>query len=138
MGYSHADHNPIAKSKVRQGKSPPARPEYWRVAPFSCAAALDELFAERMPDLLEQLCITWRLAHLHRIAWPGEVNIEHILDLAWPCRKQNDAIGKRQRFAKVMGHKQDRLLLTFPNPQENVMHIDLRMRIERAERFIHQ
>src|SRR6266849_1630655 len=112
---------------------------YWRVdATSSWLATFDELFPERVPDMLEQFGIARRLAHLYRIARPRKVNHEHILDHAGPRRKQNDTIRQRQGFAKVMRHEQNRLLFALPDSEQDVVHIDLGVGIERTERFVHQ
>ena len=52
--------------------------------------------------------------------------------------KQDNAVAQRQGLAEVMGHEQDRLLLAIPDPQQHVMHVDLGVGIERAERLVHQ
>ena len=37
-----------------------------------------------------------------------------------------------------MGHEQHRLLLALPDPQQDFVHVDLGVGIERAERLVHQ
>src|SRR6266478_9872581 len=88
---------------------------YWRVdATSSWLATFDELFPERVPDMLEQLGITRRLADFYRIARPREVHLEHILDHAGPRRKQDDTVRQRQGLTEVMRHEQNRLLFALP------------------------
>src|SRR5882672_1353265 len=107
-------------------------------AASSLAAPLDEFFPERMPDVLEQFCITRRLTHLDRIPRPHEIHFEHVLDLAWTRREQDDAVSQGQGFAEIMCYEQDGLLLAIPDPQQHLMHVDLGVGIERAEWLVHQ
>src|SRR5258708_24235957 len=94
---------PIARSRARQRRSGSAMRAYWSyVAVSSRAAALDEFFAERVPDVLEQFRIAWGFAHLHGIARPRNVHFEHILDLAWSRRKQDNAVSQRQGLTEVV------------------------------------
>src|SRR5882724_5685478 len=112
---------------------------YWCVdATSSWLATFDELFPERVPDMLKQLGVARRLTHLYRIAWPRKIHLKHILDHAGPGRKQDDAVRQRQGLAEVMRHEQNRLLFALPDSKQNVVHIDLGVGIERTERLIHQ
>src|SRR5258708_9590983 len=139
MEMWHASRIPIARSTARQCRSISATPTCSRGgAASSWATPLDELLAERMPDMLEQFGITRCLTDVHRVARPREVNLEHILDPAGTCREQDDAVSQRQRFAEIVGYEQDGLLLAIPDPQQHLMHIDLGVSIERAERLVHQ
>src|SRR5882757_3115012 len=102
----HADHIPIARSKVRQRKSVSAMPACFSdVATSSWTAPFDEFFAERVPDMLEQFCIARSFAHLYRVARPRNVHLEHILDLAGTGREQDDTVRQRQGFTEVVGYK---------------------------------
>src|SRR4051794_27132903 len=100
MGRSHAGHSPIARSTAPRRRSISARPAYCRCDVSSWLAPLDELLAERVPDVLEQLGIARRLTHLDRVARPRKVHLEHVLDLPGPRREQDDTVGQRQGFAE--------------------------------------
>src|SRR4051794_436002 len=130
-----ADRIPTARSTASRRRSTSARPGFCRGGDLvSWLAALDELLAERMPDQLEQLGITRRLPDLHGVARAGEIHLEGFLDPAGPRRKQNDAIRQRQGLAEIMGHEQHCLLLAFPDAKQHVVHVDLGVGVERAER----
>src|SRR5438105_4982993 len=120
MEIWHAGHIPIARSTARQRRSISAMLAYLRdAAASSWAASLDELFTQRMPDVLEQLGITRGLAHLHGVPRPLKIHLEHILDPARPGREQDDAVGQCQSFAEVVRHEQDGLLLAVPDPEQD-------------------
>src|SRR3954466_5895929 len=103
-GIGCAGHTPTARSTARRRRSGLARQACWcDAAAPSCAPPLDEFLAERMPDVLEQFGIARRLAHLHRIARSRKIHLEHVLDPARTRREQDDAVGKGQRLAEVMG-----------------------------------
>src|SRR6202000_379759 len=102
---------------------------------ISSLTPLDEFFAKRVPDVLEQFGVLRRLPHLHRVARPRKVHLEHVLDLAWPRREQDDAVSERERFAEIVGDEQDGLLLALPDPEQHFVHVDLGVGIERAERL---
>src|SRR3979411_2447753 len=109
---------------------------YWRVAATSsCPPTFDELFPERVPDMLEQLGIARRLAHLHRVARPRKVNLEHILDHAGPRRKQDDTVRQRQSCTEVIRPEQNRLLFAFPDSKQDIVHVDLCVCIELSQRL---
>src|SRR5258708_13117948 len=117
MEMWHASRIPIARSTARQCRSISATPTCSRGgAASSWATPLDELLAERMPDMLEQFGITRCLTDLHRVARPREVNLEHILDPAGTCREQDDAVSQRQGFPEIVGYEQDGLPLAIPHP----------------------
>src|SRR5205814_10608157 len=97
---------PIARSKAPQRRSVSAMPMcWWGAAASSWGAPLDEFFAERVPDMLEQLRIARGLAHLHRIARPSNVHLEHILDLTGTRREQNDTVSQRQSLAEIVRYE---------------------------------
>src|ERR1700730_15555194 len=75
--------------------------------------------------MLEQFGITRRLPHLYRITRPRKVHVERILDHARPRREQDDTVGQRQSFTEIMRHEQYRLLFALPDPEQDVVHIDL-------------
>src|SRR4029079_15058718 len=95
-GIGHAGRIPIARSKAHRCRSLSAMPVCLSgVAVFSWTASLDEFFAKRVPDMLEQFRIARGLSHLHRIARPCNVHLKHILNLAGTRREQDDAISQR-------------------------------------------
>src|SRR5882724_7536420 len=102
----YADRIPIARSRARQRKSVSAMPACLPGAPTSSwTAPLDEFFAERVPDMLEQFRIARGLAHLHRVPRPRNVHLEHIFDLPGTRREQDDAVSQCQGFTEVVGHE---------------------------------
>src|SRR5262249_8149193 len=101
-------------------------------------ASFHEFLTERMPDLLEQFAIARSLAHLHGVARPREVDLKDVLDLTRPRRKKDDAIGEGKCLTKVVRDKQHGLLRSVPEPQQDFVHLDLGMGIERSERLIHE
>ena len=115
----------------------PAR-RAWSAVRRSWLAALDEFLAQRMPDMGEQLGIARRLAQGHRVARARQVDVEDLLDPAGPGRQQDDAVGERQRLAQIVGHEQHGLLLALPDIQQHLVHVELGVGVERAERLVHQ
>src|SRR5260370_11967211 len=80
MEIWYADRSPTARSTARQCRSISAMSTCWRaVAASSWATPLDELLAKRMPDVLEQFGVMRRLPHLHRVARPRKIHIDHVL-----------------------------------------------------------
>ena len=99
---------------------------------------LREFLAQRVPDLREQLGILRRLAQLHGIARPREVDLEVGLHAARPRRHQDDAVGQGQRLAEIVGDEQHGLALALPQAQQHRVHVELGVGVERAERLVHQ
>src|SRR5882757_2234500 len=135
----YADRIPIARPRARQRKSVSAMPACFSGAlTSSWTAPFDEFFAERVPDMLEQFCIARGFAHLYRVARPRNVHLEHILDLAGTRREQDDTVGQCQGFTEIVCHEQNGLLLAVPYPQQDFVHINLGVSVERTKGFIHQ
>ena len=55
-----------------------------------------------------------------------------------PGRHQDDAVGKGQRLAEIVGHEQHGLARVLPEIEQHRMHVELGVGIERAERLVHQ
>ena len=79
-----------------------------------------------------------RLAQRHGIARPREIDLEILLHPARPGGHQDDAVGKGQRLAEIVGHEQHGLARVLPEIEQHRMHVELGVGIERAERLVHQ
>ena len=56
----------------------------------------------------------------------------------WPCRHDHDAVGERDRLFEIVGDEQHRLAVGIPQFQQQVAHDLPGLRVERAERLVHQ
>ena len=76
--------------------------------------------------------------HGAKIARPLKVDTVLRLDTARAVGHHKDAIRQSYRLLDVVGHEHDALAVCRPDAQELVAHHDLRLRIERSERLVHQ
>ncbi len=110
-----------------------------RYAPRSSfAAAFGEFLAQRVPNARVKFCITRGLAHLHGVPGAGKVDVEGLLDASGPCGEQDDAVRKGQGLAQIVRDENHRLLAPLPQAQQHRVHVDLGVRVERAERLVHE
>src|SRR5262245_10861333 len=101
--------------------------------------ALEHLALERRPDLAVE--IVERALDLDL----GDVTRSRQGDLpiaddarGGPRRHDHHAVGERDRLLEIMGDEQHRLAIGAPQIQQQVAHDLPRLRIERAERLVHQ
>src|SRR5262245_16660371 len=72
------------------------------------------------------------------VARPLEPDLVEGLDGAGPPREDGDAVAERNRLHDVMGDEHDRAASSFPESQQLVLEDEPGLRVERAERLIHQ
>src|SRR5580693_1854744 len=93
-----------------------------------------DLFLDRRLDLAaqpEEILAEFPRSH--------ERHRQHLLDgSAGSRRHDGNAVAKEQRFIDVMGDEQHGLPARAPDARELLLHDAARLRIERAERLIHQ
>src|SRR5215467_7036435 len=53
-------------------------------------------------------------------------------------RHDDDAVGERNRLLEVMGDEQHGLAVSVPQIEQQIAHDLARLRVERAERFVHE
>jgi hypothetical protein len=54
------------------------------------------------------------------------------------CRHDDDAIGKRDRFVEIMCDEEHGLAVGGPQGQEKIAHERTRLRVQWAERLVHE
>ena len=71
-------------------------------------------------------------------ARPRQVDIDDLPDAAGRARHHHDLVGEEHRLLDRMGDEQHRLAVALPDVEQVVLQPRAGMRIERAERLVHQ
>ncbi len=79
----------------------------------------------------------WR-DELGGAARPRHRYLDQFLHLARMGAEHEDAVGEEDRFLEIMGDEHDGDVDLAPDFQEMRLHVAARLRIERAERLVHQ
>ena len=67
-----------------------------------------------------------------------KANLDDLLDPPRPGRHHRDALGEKDRLLHVMGDEDHGLARALPDAQQFVLHEAAGLRVERAERLVHQ
>src|ERR1051326_6837330 len=71
-------------------------------------------------------------------AWPRQVHAEDLLDTAGPRAQQHDAIAEVQRLVQAVRDEDDGDAQVLPDAAELHLHELARLRVESAERLVHE
>src|SRR5215470_1536406 len=97
---------------------------------------LDRLVAHQVPDLVDLVDEGLGLEDI--AVSPVEAGFDDRLDATGPCRHHGDAIGEMHCLAHVVGDENYGLGRAPPDAEQLVLHQAAGLRIERAERLVHQ
>ena len=72
------------------------------------------------------------------IARARQIDVEHELHLSRPPGHHDDAVGERDRLVQIVGDEDDGCARLFPKAQHLRMHPRSQLRVEAAERLVHE
>ena len=75
---------------------------------------------------------------LRDAARPRHRNLDQFLHFARMGGQHQDAVGEEDRFVQIVGDEDDRDVDLAPDFEEMRLHAAARLRVERAERLVHQ
>ena len=97
---------------------------------------LDRLVAHQVPDLVDLVDEGLGLEDVRVVL--VELGVDDGLDAAGPRRHHRDAVGEIDRLLHVVGDEDHGLGRALPDAQQLGLHQAARLRVERAERLVHQ
>src|SRR6266700_6685742 len=114
-----------------------------QIAASSAAAGLgvapEHLGLQRCPDLAVEIVERGLDLDLGDVARPRQRDLPIPDDAGGrPRRHDHHAIGQRDRLLEIVGDEQHRLAVGVPQIEQQVAHDLPRLRVERAERLVHQ
>jgi len=70
--------------------------------------------------------------------WLQDRDFDNLGDAPWSSTQQNNSIREQNGFIQIMRDEQDRYVHVHPNLFQMHLHLRARLRVECAERFVHQ
>src|SRR6266404_4730267 len=111
------------------------------VGPAASSILILECFEALGPDDLQEMPLQsdeFGVRRELRVAWTRQRHV-HVLDnAAWARAHDEHSVGEKNCLVDVVRHEDDRNLELGPQPQQVLLHHGARLRIERAERLVHQ
>ena len=115
-----------------------SRPAQISRRPSGPARSLVQSFLELRPYVRVELVVGWVLLQRLDGAWPAELDRNVGNDAARAGAHDHNAVRHRYRLGEVVRDEDDRASLALPQAEEHILQLQLRLRIERAKRFVHQ
>ena len=107
--------------------------------PLRLRVALDHLGLQFLPDLAVQFVERRVELDLGDVARARQRHAPVADDARGrPRRHDHDAVGERDRLFEIVGDEQHRLAVGAPQIEQQIAHDLPRLRVERAERLVHQ
>ena len=97
---------------------------------------LDRLVAHQVPELVDLVDEALGLEHAGIVL--VELGVDDGLDAAGPRRHHRDAVGEIDRLLHVVGDEDHGLRRALPDAEQLRLHQVPGLRVERAERLVHQ
>src|ERR1700730_374637 len=72
------------------------------------------------------------------IAWPRQSDIDDFMHAGWAVREHGHPIGEIDRLIDVVGDKENAEIAGCPEIEQELLQIEAREGIQRAERLVHQ
>src|SRR3990170_2751405 len=104
---------------------------------FSLAKTFYRFLSEGAPDLAHQPAEAIR-SDDRGVAWVGQVDFDHGLDLAGARGHDQDAVGELHRLVDVVRYEDDRLVQSVADFEQLLAEDDAGLLVERAEGLVHQ
>src|SRR5438128_3949448 len=155
--------SPLARTSARISATPAWRPsskivavERARIVSFSSGDSASQRRTASAPTRSDLQCECFQILLAHggeevglvvekvgaaerlERARPRKVDIDDFLQASRPGGHQEHAVGEENRLLDVVRDEQDGELVRLPDPSEQLLHQLPRLRVERAERLVHQ
>src|SRR6478735_4638728 len=106
-------------------------------APMKLSCRAPGLAADQVPDVVAILEQLDRFAHLD-VARSRQVDLDFLADARRPCGEHHHAVGEEHGLVDVVRDEDDGFSRSLPEAHQLFLHLLARLRVERAERLVHQ